>query len=74
MGVWYWAGLAGIFCVYFGVGETLGLLHKRGWLTLSTTLRKVLGVRPHRPWQVPAVILFVGLLGWLILHITTSAV
>lgn len=74
MGYWWWAVLGGFFVVWFGIGEGLALAHRKGWITLTATIRRVIGVEPHRPWQVPAVMVLLGLLGWMALHFTTGLV
>jgi hypothetical protein len=69
-----WMIWLGVVLGSFGVMEGLSLAHRRGWLTLSESLRKMLGIKPHRPWQVPACMVFLGFLLWLAIHITTSLV
>lgn len=66
-----WAAWIGVAGVTFAALEYVAI--KRSGLhgpdTLSSTLRRWLGVEPRRPWAMAGVAFFVGFGAWIALHL-----
>ncbi|MGH3096955.1 MAG: hypothetical protein ACRDMV_13270 [Streptosporangiales bacterium] len=67
-----WASVVGAFLAVFGVFEGLALHNDTAGDTLSETLRRWLGIVPHKPWRTAGVAVFVAFLVWFGLHITAG--
>lgn len=67
---WIWAVSGGVAVLTFAALELTALATRGPRSTLSSYLRRWLGLEPRRDWWIAGVAGFIGFLVWLGAHVT----